>query len=79
MLKRQLFYKTGALKKFTGKHLSWSLFFNKFTGWRHILLQMGLLQKCFPVNFTTFLRTFFVEHLRVTASLRPWYHFRVIA
>ena len=49
--------KIGVLKnfaKFTGKHLSQSLFFNKVAGWH----------TCFPVNFAKFLRTHFLtEHL----------------
>ena len=41
-------------KKFTGKHLCKSLFFNKAAGLR-----------CFSVNFAKFLRTpFFTEYLR---------------
>ena len=43
--------------KFTGKHLPWSLFFNKVAGLR-------FQHRCFPVSFAKFLRTtFFTEHL----------------
>ena len=44
--------------KFTGKHLCWSLFFNRVSGLRPAtLLKKRLQQRCFPVNFATFLRT----------------------
>ena len=61
-----LFCKKGALKnftKFTGKHLCWSLFFNKVAGLA-TSFKNWLGQMCFPVNFAKFLRTsFFIEHL----------------
>ena len=42
--------------KFTGKHLCYSLFFNKFAGLRTAtLLKKKLWHMCFPVNFTKFL------------------------
>ena len=47
--------------KFTRKHLCHSLFFNKSL----TLLKKRLWHKCFPVNFTKFLRTpFLTEDLR---------------
>ena len=60
--------KKGVLRnfpKFTGKHLSQSLFFNKVAGSPATLLRKRLWHRCFPVNFAKFLRTFFfIEHLR---------------
>ena len=52
--------------KFTWKHLRQSLFFNKVANLRPAtLLKNRLWHRCFPVNFTKFLRTpFFTEHLR---------------
>ena len=48
--------------KFTGKHLCQSLFFNKVTGPRPAtLLKKRLWHKCFPVKFTKFLRTPFLQ------------------
>ena len=41
------------LAKFTGKRLCQSLFFNKVADLRH---------RCFPVNFTKFLRTNFLQN-----------------
>ena len=63
----EVFYKKGVLKKlakFTGKHLSQGLLFNKVAGLRlATLLKMRLWDMCFPVNFANFLRTlFFKEH-----------------
>ena len=51
--------------KFRGKHLCQSLFFNKVAGLKPAtLLKKRLWHRCFPVNFTKFLRTtFFTEHL----------------
>ena len=51
--------------KFTGKHLRQGLFFNKVAGLRPAtLLKKRLWCRCFPVNFTKFLRTpFFREHI----------------
>ena len=65
----EVFCKKGVLKnfeKFTGKHLCHSLFFNKVAGLRPAtLLKKKLWHRCFPVNFSKFLRTSFVrEHLR---------------
>ena len=48
-------------KKFTGKHLCQSLFFNKVAGLRPAtLLKKRLWHRCFPVNFVKFLRTPFL-------------------
>ena len=65
--------KKGVLRifaKFTGKQLCQSLFFNKVAGPRPAtLLKKRLWHRCFPVNFTKFLRSsFFTEHLWMTAS-----------
>ena len=63
----EVFYKKGVLRKFamfTGKHLCQCLFFDKVAGLRTItLLKNRLWRRCFPVNFTKFLKTsFFIEH-----------------
>ena len=50
-------------KKFTGKHLCQSLFFNKVAGLRPAtLLKKRLWHRCFPVNFVKFLRTPFLQN-----------------
>ena len=64
----EVFCKKGVLRnfvKFTGKHLCQSLLFNKAAGLKpETLLKTGLWHRCFPVNFSKFLRThFFTEHL----------------
>ena len=49
--------------KFTGKHLRQSLFFNIVAGLRPAtLLEKSLWHRCFPVNFTKFLRTLFLQN-----------------
>ena len=62
----EVFYKKGVLKKlakFTGKHLSQGLLFNKVAGLRlATLLKMRLWDMCFPVNFANFLRTLFLKN-----------------
>ena len=65
----QMLFKIGVLKNFpifTGKHLCWSLFFNKVAGLRpRILLKKRLQHSCFPLNFAKFLRTpFYTEQPR---------------
>ena len=52
--------------KFTGKQLCQSLFLNKVASLRPAtLLKKSLWHRCFPLNFSKFLRTlFFTEHLR---------------
>ena len=51
------------LAKFTGKQLCQSLSFNKVVGLRHAaLLKKKLWHSCFPVNFTKFLRTPFLQN-----------------
>ena len=63
----EVFCNKGVLKnfaKFTGKHLSQSLFFNKFAGLRPATLsKKRLWHRCFPVNFVKFLRTSLIENL----------------
>ena len=65
-----MFLKIGVLKSFaifTGKHLCWSLLFNKVAGLRPaVLLKKKRLQhRCFLANMEKFLRTaFFKEQLR---------------
>ena len=61
----EVFYKNDVLRNFTkitGKHLCQILFFNKVA---------GLRPPCFPVNFAKFLRTPFLEHLRVNKFRFP--------
>ena len=64
----EVFCKEGVLinfTKFTGKHLSLSLFFSKVAGVKPAtLLKKRLRHWCFPVNFVKFIRTLFLtEHL----------------
>ena len=71
--RRRYSIRKGVLKssrKFTGKHQCQSLFFKKVAALRTAtLLKKRLRHRCFPVNFTKFLRTpFFTVHLWVTAS-----------
>ena len=62
----EVFYKKVVLinlAKFTGKNLCLSLFFNKVTGFRpSALLKSRLRHRCFPVKFTKFLRTPFLQN-----------------
>ena len=54
----------GALRnitKFAGKHLCWSLFFDKVAG-RQTLLKKRLWHRRFPVNFVEFLGTPFLQN-----------------
>ena len=52
-------------EKFTGKHLCQSLLFNKIAGLRTVtLLKKRFCYRCFPVNFSKFLKTpCITEHL----------------
>ena len=55
----QVFFKINVLKNFanfTGKHYCWSLFFIKLQAWRR------LQHRCFPVKFTKYLRTPFLQN-----------------
>ena len=66
--RREVFCKKGVLEnftKFTGKHLCWSLFFNKVAGLKpECLLRKILQHRCFPVNLVEFfINTLFREHL----------------
>ena len=60
---RRCSLKKGVLKNFaksTGKHLCWSLFFHNVTGQKAAaLLKKRLQHRCFPVNFSKFLRNLF--------------------
>ena len=62
---QKVFCKKGVLRnfaKFTGKHLCYSLFFNKVAGLRvATLLKKETLAQCFPVKFLR--TTFYIEHL----------------
>ena len=56
--------------KFTGKHLSQGLLFNKAAGLRPAtLLKKRLWHRCFPVNFATSKNTYFYRTLPVAASV----------
>ena len=64
----QTFFKIGVLKHFTiftGKHLSWRLFFIKVAGLKACnYIKKRLQHRCFPVNIAEFLRiAIFIEHL----------------
>ena len=64
-----MYFRIGVLKNFamfTGKHLCWSLFFNKYAGLKACnFIKKRLQHKFFPVKFAKFLRTpFFTEHVR---------------
>ena len=51
------------LAKYTGKHLLQSLFFNEVTGFKPTtLLKKRLWHRCFPVNFSKFLKTPFLKN-----------------
>ena len=72
--------KKGVLKnlvKFIGKHLCWSLFYNKVAGLRPAtLLKERLQHRCFPEIFAKFLRTSFSQNtsgrlLLIIKSLIP--------
>ena len=65
----EVFCRKGVLryfKKFTGKHLCQSFLFNKVAGLRTVtLLKNRFWYRCFPVNFSKFLKTpSITEHLR---------------
>ena len=53
-------------EKFTGKHLCQSILFNKVVGQRTVtLLKKRFRYRCFPVNFSKFLKTHSItKHLR---------------
>ena len=62
----EVFYKKAVLKNFvlfTGKHLCWSLFFNKVAGLRRpaMLLKKKLQHRCFRVNNAKFLKTLILK------------------
>ena len=69
-----MFSEKGFLKsfaKFTEKHLCQSLFYNKVAGLRPAtLLKKRLWHKCFPVCFTTFLRTLLSQNTSWRLLLR---------
>ena len=62
----ELFCKKGVLRNFatfTRKRLCQSLFLNKVAGMRPAtLLKERLWHRCFPVNFTKFLKTLFLQN-----------------
>ena len=55
VLLQKVFFKNS--RKFTGKHLCQSLFFNKVAGLRLETLLKRIWHRCFLVNFAEFLRT----------------------
>ena len=62
-----VFFKKGVLRNFaklTGKRLCQSIFFNKVAVIRPVTLlkKKRLWHWCFPVNFTKFLRTLFLQN-----------------
>ena len=61
----EVFYEKGVLRnfiKFTGKHLSQSVFFNKVTDLGPAtLFKKRLCHRCFPANFAKFIRTPFLQ------------------
>ena len=63
----QMFFKINVLQIFaifTGKHLSWSLFFNIVADLKDFSYEY-YIYRCFPMNITKFLRTpFFKDYLR---------------
>ena len=66
----QGFYKKTFLKlvaMFTGKLLCWSLRLST-------LLKRRLWHRYFSENFAKFKNTFFIEHLRVTSSIKKDMH-----
>ena len=55
----EVFYKKGVPKNFaifTGKHMCWSLFFNKVAGVACNFIKNEIPTHVFPVNITKFLR-----------------------
>ena len=68
----EVFYKKGFLKNSSNSQESTCVrvFFNNVIGLRPTtLLKMRLWHRCFPVNFTKFLRTpFFTKHLQTAVS-----------
>ena len=72
-----MFYKKGDIQKFgkfTGKHLRWNLFYNKFAGLRPAtLLKKRLRYGFFSVNFAKPLRTPFLHNTsrRLLLILQP--------
>ena len=67
----EVFCKTGVHRnfaKFTGKRLCLSLLFNKTADWPTTLLKKRLWHRCFPVNFSKFLRRGFLRTPPVAAS-----------
>ena len=69
---RRCSMKKGVLKNFaksTGKHLSQSIFFNKVAGLTCIFIKKETLAQVSSCEFCEiFQNTFFIEHLRATAS-----------
>ena len=63
----QVFYRNAVLKKFaifTGKHLYWSLSFNKSAGLQYCKFYKKRLQhRCFSLNIAKFLRTFILKNI----------------
>ena len=66
------FFEKDVLKSFanfTGKHLFWSLFFNKVTGLRACsFIKKRLQHRCVPVKLAKFYEHLFEEQLQTTAD-----------
>ena len=78
----EMFYKKAVHRnfaKFTGKHLSQSLFFNKVASFS--LWKERLWHRCFHVNFVRFLRTPFLQNTSGRLLLSLWedltFHYKV--
>ena len=68
-----MFFKIGVLKNFvnfTGKHLCWNLFLTKLQARRPEgnSVEKRLQHRAFPVKFTKFLRTLFLQNTLVAVS-----------
>ena len=67
----EVFYQEGVFKnftKFTGKHLCWSLFFDKLQAWDlQFYLKWDSSTGVFLKLFEIFKNTIFTKHLRATS------------
>ena len=67
--RRKCSVKIGVLKKFTGKHLCESLFFNKVAGQACNFIKREALAQVFCCEYCEISKnTFFTVHFRTTAS-----------
>ena len=74
----EVFYENGFLKaftKFTGKHLCWNLFYDKYPIWSSAtLLKKRLQRKCFALDFEKFLKAPILQN--ICKRLFCWCHVR---